>query len=223
MRTVDQQQGVVLLLALILMLVLSVAGLAAMQLARLELQMGGAVSELSRSRHWVDTALVQLEAEIVASEFVVNPAGDLCRSTSNQCFSPVCPKGHCFLGNYEIVADNPDRCLLPPSLDKNEIFQDRSIWQDPNKHRSVEIEIEPGAETITVLAVIEWRCFTPLNSRDATNNNDHRFDSAFWQPLFRVTAYTTGHQGEARLMAQTMVGKESGRLSWREIPLLFLP
>ncbi|WP_108123888.1 pilus assembly PilX family protein [Saccharospirillum mangrovi] len=222
MRSPDQQQGAVLILALILMVVLSVAGTAAMQLARLELQLGGSVGELSHSRQWVEAALLQLENDIVAGDFEVNPAGELCRVASSDCYREVCANGRCFFGNYVIDADQPDQCLLPPSLDKNEIFQDRSVWQDSNRHQRIDIEVEAGGETVPVLALVEWRCFTPLNSHDASNQ-EHRFDSAYWQPLFRLTAYTSGRNGEARLMAQTVVGQKTGRLSWREVPLLFAP
>lgn len=220
MQTTNRQGGVVLIVALIFLLVLSIAAMAAMRLATLEARMSAGFSERSHAQQLAEAALVQAETWLQETHFVVNAEARLCTSDGG-CFSNQCTQGRCFFGSYELAEDDPDRCTLVATAPANAAFQNRTVWD--NSAITDWSQSNGAGELIAeVLTLIEWRCFMPLDSLDATNA-DNRFRASHWRPLYRISAYTRGRTGTSRMLVQSLYAPDLGRQSWREVPILFAP
>lgn len=225
MRAAKQQSGVVLILVLVFMLVLSIAGVAAIQLATLEQQLSGQLSERNRSLQWTQAALMNIVNDLSLADFEINAAGQLCETDSNHCYSSQCSQGRCFDGSYSaaIEADKTDQCILSARSAKDEWFQDPSRWISFGQDQQSDIEFSTVDASVPVYGLIEWRCFIPIDNTDPNANNDHQFQSSHWEPLFRITAYTLGRSEQGRVMTQVLYSPGKGRFGWREIPLRFAP
>ncbi|MFG1495119.1 PilX N-terminal domain-containing pilus assembly protein [Saccharospirillum sp. HFRX-1] len=225
MHAAKQQSGVVLILVLVFMLVLSIAAVAAMQLATMEQQLSGQLSERNRSLQWTEAALTNIVDDLRLADFEINAAGQLCETDSNHCYSSQCPQGRCFDGSYNAAVDanDVDDCILSARSAQDEWFQDPSRWLSSGQNQQSALEFSAADDSVPVYGLIEWRCYIPIDNTDPNANNDHQFQSSHWQPLFRITAYTLGRGEQARVMTQVLYSPGSGRFGWREIPLLFAP
>jgi len=225
MRAAKQQSGVVLILVLVFMLVLSIAGTAAIQLATMEQQLSGQLSERNRSLQWTEAALINIVNDLSLAEYEINAAGQLCEVDSSHCYSNQCPQGRCFDGSYSPAADanDVDDCILSAHSAQDEWFQDPSRWLNSGQNQQSDIEFSAADDSVPVYGLIEWRCFIPIDNTDPNANNDHQFQLSHWQPLFRITAYTLGRSEQARVMTQVLYSPGKGRFGWREIPLRFAP
>lgn len=225
MQTSKQQAGVVLIVVLVFMVLLSVAGLAAMQLAKLEQQLSGQLSERNRSLQRAEAALTSIVDDLRLANFDINAAGQLCESGSNRCFSNQCLEGRCFDGSYSAAVDanDVDDCILSARSAQDEWFQDQSRWMSAGQDRQTDIEFSAGDASVPVYGLIEWRCFIPIDNTDPAANNAHQYQFSHWQPLFRITAYTLGRNKQARVMTQVLYSPGQGAFGWREIALRFAP
>lgn len=225
MSAIKQQSGVVLILVLVFLLVLSVAGLAAIQLANLEQQLSGQLSERNRSLQWAEAALTNILDDVRLANFDINAAGQLCEVGTSRCFTSQCGQGRCFDGNYSAAVDvnDVDECHLSARNPQDELFQNQSRWMNSGQNQQSDLEFSAADELVPVYGLIEWRCFIPIDNSDPAANNAHRFQASHWQPLFRITAYTLGRSEQARVMTQVLYSPGRGRFGWREIPLLFAP
>lgn len=223
MPAANRQSGVVLILVLVFMLVLSVAGVAAMQLANLEQRLGGNMSQRSRSVQGVEAALSNIENDLKQTSFEINAVGNLCETGTSTCFTSQCPQGRCFDGSYTaaVNASDTDQCSVLARSAQNELFQDPARWTNSSQNQQVDIEFAAGDDSVPVYGLIEWRCFMPIDNADPDANITHQFQPSHWQPLFRITAYTPGRSGQARVMLQSFYSPAAGRFGWREIAVRF--
>lgn len=219
MTRFNRQGGVVLILVLILLLVLSVAALASMRLATLEAQLSAGLGERSHARHLAEAALIQAETWVAEAGFALTADARLCQAEGS-CFSNQCLQGLCFIGSYQAVVDAADRCTLLALDPDNLVFQRSAWWADSAKTQVWNQYDGEGDLLAPVRTLIEWRCFIPLNPLDPTNA-DNAYQPSHWQPLYRISAYTLGRTGSARLLVQSLFVPGIGRQSWREVAILF--
>ncbi|WP_146171219.1 hypothetical protein [Saccharospirillum sp. MSK14-1] len=215
------QRGVVLILVLVLLLVLGIAATAAVRLAQIETRMSGGIGERSRARQLAEAAVLQTESWLDEAGFSLSAEGQLCQP-SGECFSSLCDKGLCFSGRLELDSEDLHRCSLNPLSREAELFQQRSLWTEPNKTQDWPLYDADGDLIASAPVLVEWRCFIPLNPLEA-ENSEKRYQLSHWQPLYRISAYSRGRDGHSRLLLQTLYSPQLGRQSWREVPILFLP
>lgn len=220
MRLSNRQNGVVLILVLIFLVVLSVAALAALRLSTLEARLSAGFSERSRAQQQAEAALVQAENWLAGAGLSVQSDGRLCTS-GGDCFSAQCTQGLCFTGQYHLIEDAPDDCTLSATAAPDTVFQNRTLWNDPGKTQLWIANDTSQASDDSTRMLIEWRCFVPLDAFDPDGYADQRFQPAHWAPLLRISAYHAGQQGQARRLVQSLYSPALGRLSWRAVPILF--
>lgn len=181
----QKSQGSVLLVSLVLMLIMTVAGLTAIRLTSLEEKMSGNYLNQQMAFRAAEVALLEAENHIA------NTSLTLLDFTEN------CEDGYCFSGSgisetSSCVAGNINH------------WREDTTWSDAGLHRTTTIVID--GISARAKYIIEFRCYVakivegPLPDR--TNPDD-------WALFFRVTALASGGSEDARVMLQTTYKKNS--------------
>ena len=181
----QKSQGSVLLVSLVLMLIMTVAGLTAIRLTSLEEKMSGNYLNQQMAFRAAEVALLEAERHIA------NTSLDLSEFTGN------CDDGYCFNGTG--ISDT-NSCVTGDS----KRWGEDSTWSDAGLHRTTAIVI--GGISAQAKYIIEFRCYVakivdgPLP--DPANPDD-------WAQFFRITALASGGSEDARVMLQTTYKKNS--------------
>ena len=180
-----KSQGSVLLVSLVLMLIMTVAGLTTIRMTSLEEKMSGNYLNQQMAFRAAEVALLDAENHIASTSF------NLSQFTGN------CDNGYCFSGSG---ISETSSCITG---DINHWRED-TTWSDSGLHRTTTIVID--GISARAKYIIEFRCYVakivegPLP--DPTNPND-------WSLFFRVTALATGGSEDARVMLQSTFKKNS--------------
>ncbi len=181
----NKSQGSVLLVSLVLLLIMTVAGLTAMRVSNLEQKISGNFLDQQMAFQAAETALLEAENRIASTHFDLTT------------FSTECHQGLCFAGN-----DAPDISSCAPGSATP--WLDEVLWQTSSKHQSTTIVVD-GIST-RAKYIIEFRCYIAREADgplpDVTNPGD-------WALFFRVTAMASGGTDDARVMLQTTYKKNS--------------
>lgn len=193
-----RQQGAVLLVALVFLLILTVAGVSAIRLANVEERMTGNFADRNVAFQAAEAALREAEEYIRSKNFADEAFYNGCVGTD--CFVADCTGGLCFSGDYE--ADNT--CTLAvPATPGAEVYQSASVWADDSgKHR----EATTGLDNVTARYLIEFRCYGVKDADidpELLNDATLFYDATIWEPLYRITAFAVGRSQSARVMLQS--------------------
>ena len=178
-------QGSVLLVTLILLLIMTAAGLTAVRMSTLEHKVSGNYLDQQMAFHAAELALLEAESHIATTQIDLTD------------FDSGCSGGQCFSGSE---ADDISSCT-PGSTTSwlNEV-----IWETSNFHRTATIVIDGIATRAKY--IIEFRCYVARETEgplpDITNPVD-------WALYFRITALATGGTDSARVMLQTTYKKNT--------------
>lgn len=204
-----QQQGVVLLMALVFLLILTVAGVSAMRLANVEERMTSNFTERNIAFQAAEAALVEAEAWLSKPNFTQNSyySGGLC--TSSTCFynasvagSPICKDGLCFLGSFTPATSCT---LIEAAKPEDEVFQSASLWDDNSDAYAV-ANVSPAGAANPAKYIIEFRCFAvkdPLSVPADQYDPANEYSDTYWEPYYRITAMGYGRNETTRIMLQT--------------------
>lgn len=194
-----RQQGAVLIVSLVILVVVSLLGVANMQSSTAELKM--ATSQRDR-----DVAFAAAEAALASAEQwleINKPPREKLYNTcgpAGDCFNSTCSNGFCFDGTF---ATDPKEELLcqvgsgTSSTQRVMFWRDSSlnVWEDAGKHREVEIS---GLNT-RVKFIIEFLCFIPPDDSVVFDDTN----PTAGEPLYRITALADGNGDRARVMLQS--------------------
>lgn len=193
-----RQQGAALLVALVILLVISMIGVASIRTSTLEMKMANS----QRDR---DAAFAAAEAGLTAAEEWLelnNPQNedliDTC-GTGTNCFEATCTGGLCFDGEYAAGNDRI-QCIVGDSSATTErvtFWSDATldVWNNGAKHRTVSVA---GFDE-DVKYIVEFLCYAPESTSstfDAANPNNA-------EPIYRITALAEGNGDRAQVMLQS--------------------
>jgi len=199
------QQGAVLIVSLILLLILTLVGVSGMKMTSLEERMSGNYKDHEMAFQAAEAALVEAEnflenTDLTTVDFYTDPA---CSSTN--CFKSDCSGGSinstngglCFTGEFDVSSEPVNSC----ELDNSKPWEDMTRWVTPGQ--------VANATSLTDLAadarfIIEFRCFTV---RDDSNASADPSVLAQWALLFRITALANGGTSNSRVMLQSTYKK----------------
>ncbi|EAR07709.1 pilus assembly PilX family protein [Reinekea blandensis] len=202
-----KQSGVVLLVALVFLLILTVAGVSAMRLATVEERMTGNFADRSVAFQAAEAALQEGEEFLRGKNYQQDNFYESCVQT--ECFQADCTNGLCFTGEF----DAGDECVITPaSSPSTEIYQDVDVWADGSgRHRVAVFDLDETGPIPPARYVIEFYCFAvktpeavPSEQYDASN----RYSPTYWEPLYRVTALGFGRNGSSRVMLQSIFRRD---------------
>jgi len=207
------QNGQVLLISLIFLIVLSLIGVSSIKTANSEQFMAHQFEDKEFALEAAEDALV--EAEQWISNVTINPfihAKESC-SGDSRCFDQDCTNGLCLTG----YLDSGDKCVLQnkdPWADKVELSNNYlkdgkgdlvNVWGDENRYKLVD-GLYPNAVG-KAKYIIEFYCFT---QKDPNGVPPSPFpdDRHAWSQLYRITVLASGKSTETRVMLQSTFKKD---------------
>ncbi|MDT8399013.1 MAG: PilX N-terminal domain-containing pilus assembly protein [Pseudomonadales bacterium] len=184
------QQGALLILTLVILLVISLLGMATMDTTGLEMKMASNNRDQQQAFEAAEYTLSWVENQISQTVYSNESLSD--SSCGSTCFEPTCSNGYCFDGSNPLDWAN---CQL--NSPAQEVYEEEALWQDGSgRHRTLVVP----ATGITAKYIIEFRCYTGLDS--ATPMSVTNFAQ-----LYRITAFATGAADRGRVMLRSTTKK----------------
>lgn len=205
-RTVCKQQGATLIVALVLLAIVTIVGVAGMRGTNLEMKMIASARDRAIAFEAAEAALRSVEQKF----FDLKDLPDLVKVTdvfSEDCVSG--DQGYCFRGVFD-KADPYGTCsIYNPAFKGKPFWEDETIWDNASVTEVVTVAIpDGGTKNITTQYIVEFMCFAlkdeiPSAIQDDVNNNTASPQTHM--PMYRITALAEGLGGRSRVMAQSMV------------------
>ncbi len=192
------QSGAVLLVSLVILLVISMLGIANMQSSTNELKMASSQYDRSVAFAAAEAALLAAEDRLELNTPSRAQQYNTCGG-SGACFNTSCSEGLCFEGTFTDIEDEKLYCTVGPSgtTQPIEFWSDSSldVWNDVGKHQTVSIE---DFDT-DIKYIVEFLCFIPVEDDLAFAVENYKSI----HPLYRITALAEGNGDRANVMLQS--------------------
>lgn len=188
------QRGALLVVTLIILLIVSMLGMASMDSSGLEMRMTSNSRDQQQAFEAAEYTLSRVQHDLVDkfSKLEISSATG-CGST---CFDPSCGSGYCFQGQ---APQEPANCMLDAPSEA--VYRDPTIWEvGSGLHQTLVI---PGID-ISSRYIIEYRCFTALDPSLAFHHETN------YTRMFRITAYAIGPAGRGRAMLRAVINTTAG-------------
>lgn len=219
------QAGALLVATLLILLVVSILGMATLGTSGLELQMASNSRAQQQAFEAAEFTLAWVEQELQSSD-LFSSASLAPANCAAACFTPTCRNGYCFDGAGE---DEPVAGGCTLSVPVSEFHAAPDVWAEGSaRHRTL---AEPGG-TARVRYIVEYLCYTAWDHRlpyDAITNSSR---------MFRITAYAVSEGGRARVMLRSTLisvclansapgatacsaSSWRGRVAWEQVEIPF--
>jgi type IV pilus assembly protein PilX len=203
-----QQQGVALIVSLVILVLVTVAGVATMESTGMQLKMANASRDRQQAFEAAEAALRVVEENV--NDNVDNLAeldNFYFECSGSDCYKPDCAGGRCFQGIWrdgdEVkqckgVDDSNSPAVEPPTTSPWETGESGSdltflnVWDDTSLHLTTSID----GYANDVRYIVEFRCFT------AADPTVELSDSNYAQ-IFRITARGMSNSGRVEAMLQS--------------------
>lgn len=190
-----KQSGSILLLSLVMLLILSLVGVASIGNVNLNERMASNYRDHDISFQAAEAALAEGErrAESYSDAFSENDFQAGC--TSANCFTSTCKNGFCFNGNYPVSGS----CVL--SLPASPLWLEDSTWTTAGRAR--ESQADFPTLPIQPKYIIEFMCYVIADTSAGLPVAPTPPYTNEWAYMYRVTAYAEGATGGSRTMLQS--------------------
>lgn len=192
----NSQRGVLMLVTLVILLVISLLGMATVDTTGIEMQMASnsrqqqEVFEAAEyTLSWVENTLDQ--NNYFSATQLTNQTG--CNTT---CFTSTCTNGYCFSGTGSpSIANIPTwttatSCVLTNPA--TPFHQDSAIWATGSgRHRTLTVP----SSGLTTKYIIEYRCHTTRIDGTGISGNAVQ--------MYRITTLATSEDGRSRVMLRS--------------------
>lgn len=175
--------GSVLLVSLVLLLVMTVAGLTGVKMATLDERVSGNYQDQQMAFYAAEAALKEAEQFIANSQFTLSD------------FTASCAGGFCFSGSnsQDVGSCDPGAAQL---------WQSGELWSSDGQHRTTSVSI--SGISARAKYIIEFRCYIAKEPSGPLPDPANRWD---WAEFFRITALASGGSGDSRVMLQSSYAK----------------
>ena len=203
------QGGSALVISLIVLLIVTVFGLAAMQSSILQVKLSTSAKERNRVFAAAESALRVAEQRLVQQTPGFDDLHSLC--TGSTCFTPDCTEGLCFGGEYELTDIKKIDC---EAVHDGDVEEQLHIWEKhPSKTPAVAakdfwndtsntIELSVAGLSNPVQYIIEFVCYVDSGAGDGTVAFD-RDNDGLGLPLYRITSLAQANNGGSKVMLQS--------------------
>ena len=175
--------GSVLLVSLVLLLVMTVAGLTGVKMATLDEKVSGNYQDQQMAFYAAEAALKEAEQFIADNQFTLAD------------FTASCTDGYCFSGS-----DVGDVGSCDPG--SAEPWQTGTLWSTSGQHRTTSVSI--SGISAQAKYIIEFRCYIPKEPSGPLPDPANRWD---WAEFYRITALASGGSRDSRVMLQSSYAK----------------
>jgi len=201
----NRQLGSVLIVSLILLLLLTLVGVAGMNMTSLEERMSGNFKDQEMAFQAAEAALVEAENFIentnLGLEFFYTDSSGTPTCSGTDCFNNTCTGGGsgglCFTGVFTVSSEPVNSC----ELDDTKPWESMSRWALGTQVVEAQAITDVSAQA---RYIIEFRCFTV---RDDENSAPDPTQLVQWALQFRITALANGGTGDSRVMLQSTYKK----------------
>ena len=194
----EKQQGVVLILCLVILLVVTLLGITAMQGSGLEMKMVSDYSARQQVFQATETALRSVENNLQTDSYSRTELDSaLCVPNSSTCFENTCAGGLCFFGVNEgdqdvcTIFDDPNN---PDAYSYSIAAPNPPAWLNPAYSNQWAV-FGGGPDNMTLKYIVEFQCFVDAGIDKVSTNNGHA--------LYRVTTLGTDSTGKVQVMLQS--------------------
>ena len=204
-----QQTGATLIVALVLLVIVSLFGIAGMRGTTLEMKMIASARDRAIAFEAAESTLRQVEKNIIdapptLAQIKEFPVGCVSAEDSSQ-------KGFCFGGDFELESPYSTCSILPDdTTEVVNIWASQDNWERGNfavENVPVSQSGEGDAKMLETKFFVEFMCFTLKESGlQATLDDKENGDGdLIYMPMYRITALAEGPGRRARVMSQAMV------------------
>lgn len=201
----SKQEGVVLIVSLVLLLVMTLIGVSNMRSSSVQLNM--AMNNQSRSEAFsaAEYALLKVEADI-QGEFAAkhDPKKFVLSCSGDGCYDANCTAGLCYEGNDDWT--NEFECQLNDATVPEYIWMRDSgkIWDEAARHQTKEVTAGTGDNQSKFEAkyIIEFLCYTHKNPDPDDGAFCEDTNLAGCAPLYRITVLAESENKQSRVMLQ---------------------
>lgn len=196
---VKNQQGAVLIVCLVILLVMTVLGVSNMQSTAVQYKMAKNNQDRQVAFQVAETALTKVERLLQENGHDI---GELQACTANDasCYDNQCGGGKCFIGSYPTGGAISD-CSLTPVISAGNYWSrsDLDVWNDAAKHSTV--SIDSSTKFPDPKYIVEFLCYIDKDSDVATDcSANPATDCA---ALYRITTLATSEDAKGRVMLQS--------------------
>lgn len=182
--SIKRQGGAVIIVALVLLAVITLFGVANMQSSSMEMRMISVTMDRNRAFVAAEGALELAEEALTSSMNITyeDLYTDTC--TGDSCFTNPCSNnGRCFDGEFD-NGDNEIDCVVAPNAgttERADFWEDPSIWSTASQHTEVNVG------NVSAKYIVEFLCFIDMTSGGTFSSAPGSENDG--EPLFRITAY----------------------------------
>ncbi|WP_394202818.1 pilus assembly PilX family protein [Marinagarivorans algicola] len=218
MQSSAKQQGATLIVALVLLAIVTIVGIAGMRGTNLEMKMIASARDRAIAFEAAESALRGVEQYFqnlatptkvaLPTGVITNPLPDL--TDVKKVFAANCldgKKGFCFRGLFDESAPYECKTYNPATPQLKPIWEDEAIWENASLTETVKVDPNIAKNGIVVRYIVEFMCFT-LKRADLSVTVDDKNngpDEKTHEPIYRITALAEGSGGRSRVMAQSIV------------------
>ena len=204
----SKQHGATLIVALVLLVIVTLFGIAGMRGTTLEMKMVASARDRAMAFEAAESTLRRVEDDLIADP----PTAAEIKAYGSDCAASEETKGYCFAGDFEL--DNPyETCKIFPdgATDATPVWSIKENWEDTGNYATETLPVAEvdGADnkTVTTKYFVEFMCYTLREAGLQATLDDRENDGGnlIYMPLFRVTALAEGLGQRARVISQSMV------------------
>lgn len=192
-----KEQGALLILTLLILLVVSMLGMAAIDSTGLEMKMASNSRLQQEAFEAAEYTLSWVENDIATSGYFSQESVTNVTGCNSICFNSTCTNGYCFSGDHAEGTPGPfptaNDCR-PLNVSATEPYADSTIWATAGNYKTVPI---PNSN-ITAKYVVEFWCYT-------AKYDDFEMKDTNFTRMYRITAYAVGEDGKARAMLRSTI------------------
>jgi type IV pilus assembly protein PilX len=189
-----KQTGSILLLSLLMMLILTMVGVASIGNVTLNERMASNYRDHDISFQAAEAALKEGERQAITYSLSFDESNFRDDCTGSDCFTSACNNGYCFNGDY------------PASGECNVVPPASPLWlQDANwSTAGIARESVVSFPTLPVQPryIVEFLCYVVADSTAGTPSVPPPY-GVDWAYMYRVTAYAEGSSSYSRTMLQS--------------------
>jgi type IV pilus assembly protein PilX len=206
---IKQQRGVALIVSLVILVLVTVAGVATMESTGMQLKMANASRDRQEAFEATETALRLVEQTIDDNtDDLAEIENMYLECSGSDCYTPNCGAGRCFQGLWR-DGDPVEQCKIVDdaaahggtvtvAVPTTEPWQTGSgsdflnVWETGDRHATLDVD----AYDNPVRYIVEFRCFTAADP-------EVPLDDTNFAQLFRITARGMSNSGRVEVMLQS--------------------
>lgn len=197
-QIIKKQNGATLVVSLVILVVVTVLGLASMRSSNLELKMSASARDRSVAFQNAESALRKLESDLKAPGTAKRNSQLVSSCSGEGCFEESCSSGLCFSGEYNIGMKESQCQVAKQDKEIQQMWKEPALWN--NSQKVLIPNSAGGTNTNKVQYLIEFLCFVPdPNTQAGSGTGDEPM-----LPLYRITVRAEGEAKRSSVVLQSV-------------------